>query len=285
MKLSFFRSLIILGMVAGISPVMCFADGSGWHLKSGGDPNSHFHEKLPVEFHDDITPDQKTSAIKLNALQRHQSLVWGLSTQEEKRYVALMHNRSGFFYSDQNHKMTPVEVLGANARTNAEREKYAKLDAHQQFQHLAKYLAYVAAYQRASEAYKKSLHLPVLRPFNTAKFSPYHYKPVALEANDKLMLFVHLNDEVRPIVASLMGSILKTPSIQLNVYFIGHGLTETQVQTWAKDQNIIPKMVDDHQITLNFDSGQFSAFSGKRKLPVLVLVRDGKSQFVDLGRF
>ena len=73
---------------------------------------------------DDITPDQIENPIKLNAQQQHEAIVWGLSEKEELRYVKLMKNKSKVRYAHLH--LSPVEVLGINARNDDERAHYAK---------------------------------------------------------------------------------------------------------------------------------------------------------------
>lgn len=293
------RSLILLGIV--FSPYV-MASNVGWQFSpSNRDPNSQFHYRLPMKFHDDITSDQDVVHMKLNKAEKHQAMAWGLGLDEERRYVALMQNRSGYFYGNQSepngssskspgqfslgHKATPVEVLGFNARTDTERSKYAAQDAKQQFQYLAKYLSFLSAYEQQAMRLKKALNLPIIRKFDYAKYSPYNYKPVSLKSNDNLMLFVTLSDEVRPIVSSLMASIQKDKSIHLNIYFVGAKATKEGVEAWARSQNILPSLVTSHQITLSFGQEKFASIKNHGKTPFLVLVRGGQSKAVDTGRF
>ena len=271
-----------------LSPVVMsvsYASTGGWNYKQGqADPNSEYHKRLPLEYKDDITSDQNVETIKLTKGQLHQAQVWGLSSEEEKRYVALMQDKSGFFYGSGAH-MSPTEVLGANARSDEERNKYAKKDAQDQFQYLAKYFSYNASYSKAAAAYKEKLNLPVLRPFNTAKFSPYNYQPIDVKGGDKYMLFVGIHDSVRPVVSYFMGVIEKDDTVQLNVYFIENNNTKGSVLDWARSQNIPTEMVIKHDITLNYDNGMFSTLAHKEKPPILVRVRSGKSDIIDMGRF
>lgn len=285
--------LTAIGLLATTS---CFADGGGWNFQPGNkDPNSEFHYRLPQQFQDDVLSGQ-VEKIKLTEADTQQAQSWGLDGSEEKRYLAIMTNRGTQYFKSRVLKTpagdmivsddyTPVEVLGINARTDEERQKYAQKQAAQEFQWQAKWWAYNAAYNKAAQSLKERLNLPIIKKFDTAKFSPYNYTPVSLEPHDKLLLFVGLGDAVRPIVSSLMGSIAKDTSIQLDVYFVGKNVTNDEVQTWAKSQNLVPKLVKDHQITLNLGNDMFSELNTDRKPPVLVLVRNGQSRFVDTGRF
>lgn len=273
----------------------------GWNLGASNknDPNSEYHKRLPLAFKDDVTSDQDSNKIKLTDAQKHQALVWGLSDQQEKRFVFLMQNRSGNYF--KNTKLTPVEILGINARTDEERMQYAVIDAKQEFEKNAKILSFNTDYDMAATALKNKLNLPVIRKFNYAKYSPYNYKPVQLKANDKLMLFVKRNENVKPIVSYLMSEIESNPSVQLNVYFIDNEksnkgktikITKSDIVHWAQEQNIPSTMVNDRLITLNFDNGQYASVNAKgginikdRKTPLLILVHDGQSRVVDTGRF
>lgn len=283
--------LIILTLIAG----MTWANSSGWHFKPGQnnqakDPNSNFHKRNPVKFQDDITKDQSVDDIQLTDQQKHQAKVWGLSNNEEKRYVALMRNKSGQYYQDN---VTPVEVLGFNARNNQERRKYARQEAKQVFQRIAKEEAFDSTYHKVAVRRKKKLNLKVVGDFNYSKYSPYNYKPMNLKSHDKLMLFVHTNDAVRPIVSYLMQVIQKQRGIQLNVYFVpkkgNDSVSKKRVEQWAKIQNIPPQLNKHHRITLNQNNHKLQNLDIKgqqgKKTPLLLLVRDGESRIVNTDNF
>ena len=84
---------------------------------------------------DDITSDQDINALKLTPSQLHDARVWGLTEEEEKRYVFLMQNRSAIYYKGL--RQTPIDVLGINARNEAERSHFA--DSQRKWKH-KKYL-------------------------------------------------------------------------------------------------------------------------------------------------
>ena len=287
------RIACILACVLG--SVSAYANHTGWQFKPGNvDPNHQFHWRYPAPFHDDITPDQHVNKIKLSKAEQHQALVWGISQAQEQRYVALSHNRSAQFYGihfeqtkqgvfPTSTRVTPVEVLGLNARTDAERQQYARQDAQQQMQYMAKFLAFNAAYTAQAQGISKSLNLPVVRHFNTAKYAPGNYHPVALQPHDVLMLYVKTGQAVAPVMISLLQSIRKDPTLQLNVYFMDAHVTKSQIVNWARMQNVPPEMVHKHQVTLNFGHGK--SVPNNHALPALLLIRGGQSHFVNMGRF
>lgn len=282
--------LIIVTMMASLG----WADSSGWHFKPSQnnqdkDPNSNFHKRYPAQFKDDITKDQSVDKIQLTDKQKHQAKVWDLNKSEERRYVALMRNKSGQYYQDD----TPVEVLGFNARNNQERQHYAQKAAKQNFQKLAKELAFASTYNKAAAHLKSQLDMPVVGDFNYSKYSPYNYKPVNLKPHDRLMLFVHVDDAVKPIISYLMQVIQKQQSIQLNVYLCpkrgNESVPKKQVEQWAKIQNIPPQLNKTHRITLNQNNHKLQNLDIKgqkgKKTPLLLLVRNGKSRIVNTDNF
>lgn len=259
----------------------------GWHLGAkakNNDPNLEYHKRLPLAFNDDITSDQDAAKVKLTPVQKHEALVWGLSNREEKRYLFLMENKSGWYF--KNTTLTPVEILGINARTDEERAQYAAIAAHQEFEKIAKVLSYNAAYSKAALALKDKLNLPVIRKFDYSKYSPYNYQPIDLQKNDKLMLFIKKDENVKPIVSYLMAEIEHNHSVSLNIYFLDSKITKNNIVDWAQGQNIPPAMVNHKFITLNFDNGQYAEIKAEhKKTPLLILIRDGQSKIIDTGRF
>lgn len=292
----FYMSLLLLCLLC------CWATPArasifGWHFSSSNnntkelsDPNSDYLVRTQLPYADDITSDQDINKVTLTPEQKHQALVWGLTEDQEKRYVLLMQNRSGLYY--QKSQLTPVEILGINARTNNERQVYAVLDAKQEFERTGKLLAFNAAYHEAATQLKNQLDLPMIRPFDATKFSPYSYRPTALKPHDQLMFFIHMNDAVKPVVSYLMAAIIKEPTISLNIYFVGKEVSKREIEAWARGQNIPSTMVNKRQITLNFDQGKYDSLTIKmkkagkmEKTPLLILIRDGQSHPVDTGRF
>lgn len=258
---------------------------SGWHFSSENvsDPNAKFHERFPGAFYDDVLSDQVKTAVTLTAAQKHEASVWNLSEDQEKRYLKLMENRSHVYYAHQN--VSPIEILGMNARDDQERTYYAKLFATQEAQRLAKELVFISDFNHAYSDLMAQYKLPVLNPFDVSKYSPYRYQPVHLEMNDKLMFFVHLKDSVRSIMGSLMSLIIQTPGVQLNMYFVGGQIQDADIQHWAKSQAIPPILVSRQILTLNRGAEPYMAKNPNMKLPALFLIRSGETSQINLDRF
>ncbi len=279
-----FSAMLATGLIG-----TAMADQAGWQYQPGSEDsaqttdtsnNQEYGFRFPV-FEDDTTPDQDASKVQLTPAEQHQAVVWGLSQQEEARYVLLMQNRSGVYYSGSNLVVTPVDVLGINARTDAERVHYAQLSAFQDSIKQAKELAYQTAYDAARKQLIAQYGLQPIRPFDVSPFSPYKNAPVQLSPGDRLMLYVHPGDNTVQITADLLKVMQKQSGIQLNVYFLGSP-TQDKVVDWAKANNIPQSMVSSGAITLNmnFDNSQ-----GVSQTPAMYLVRDGQSRIVNLSKF
>lgn len=229
---------------------------------------------------DDITKDQNIDALKLNEAQMHEARVWGLTEDEEKRYVLLMQNRSGVYYRGL--RQTPIDVLGINARNEAERTHFAELAARQEAQKVSKNIAWNNAFYKAYNGLFKDV--PVVGEFDKTPFSPLSYKPVSLTPGDTLFFFIRPDDPARTILLMLIDAINVTADTRLNIMLLD--ADDTQIQLWANKNQIPREMVDTKKISLNHGELQFESIKTiKKNTPLLLLARKGTSSIVDLGVF
>ena len=229
---------------------------------------------------DDITPDQDTNTFKLTEAQLHEASVWGLTDDEEKRYAQLMLNRSGLYYEGL--RQTPIDILGINARDEAERDHFAELASRQEAQKVSKNIAWNNAFYKAYNQLFKDV--PIVGAFDASPYAPDHYKPVALKPNDTLYWFIKPEHAVKTVLLPLIEALQSTPNTTLHLMLLG--TDDNGVQQWANVQQIPRELVSNGQITLNHGELSFDALTLKHKAtPLLLLARDGASSVVDLGRF
>ena len=228
----------------------------------------------------DITSDQDANKLTLTETQLHDASVWDLTMDEEKRYVQLMQNRSGIYYKGL--RLTPIDILGINARNDAEREHFAALGARQEAQKVAKNIAWNNAFYKAYNQLFKGI--PVVGEFDTSTYSPNNYKPVILTPNDTLYWFIKPEHAVKTVLLPLIEAIQSTPNTTLHLMLLG--TDSTGIQQWANRQQIPRELVSQGHITLNQGELAFDALTLKKKTtPLLLLARNGASSVVDLGRF
>lgn len=228
---------------------------------------------------DDITRDQALQHIQLSEQQLHEAAVWELTEEEEKRYVLLMQNRSGIYYRGL--RQTPLDILGINARTAEERDHFAELAARQEAQKVAKNIAWNNAFYKA---YNKLFeNVPVIGDFDPKPFSPYAHKPVLLNPGETLYFFIKPDDAVKSILLLLLEAVNATPNTRLHIMLVQS--EESAIQHWANQHQIPQALVNNGQVTLNQGDLNYQALTiTKKETPLLLLVKQGKSHRVDLGR-
>ncbi|KTD04445.1 bile acid beta-glucosidase [Legionella geestiana] len=229
---------------------------------------------------DDVTTDQDPNKLQLNEQQLHEAKVWELTPDEEKRYVLLMQNRSKFYY--QGLRQTPLDILGLNARNEAERNHFAELAAKQEAQKVAKNIAWNNAFYKAYN--KLFANVPVVGDFDPSPFSPYNHKPVQLTPGDTLYFFIKPEDTVTTILLVLIDAIESTPDTHLHVMLLDS--EDLAIQLWANKLQIPQHLVNNARVTLNHGDLNYQALKvNKKSTPLLLLANNGHSSVVDLGRF
>ena len=229
---------------------------------------------------DDVLDDQDANKLTLNESQLHEARVWGLSVDEEKRYIHLMQNRSGLYFKGL--RQTPLDILGINARSEAERNQLAVRASAQEAQKVSKSIAWNNAFHVAYNALFEGV--PVVGEFDKTPFAPANYKPITLQSHDVLYLFITPKQAIKTVLMTLTDAIDATPAAQLNVMMLD--ADDMSIQLWANTHQLSRNLVTDGRINLNHGERHFEALALKNKTtPLLLLVRDGVSRVVDLGRF
>lgn len=230
-----------------------------------------------TEFEDEVIDDND---FELSKAQQHEARVWQLTDAEEKRYLQLMQSRSGLYY--QGLRMSPIDILGLNARDDAEREHLAELAAKQEAQKVAQNIAWNNAFYQAYNMLFKDV--PVVGDFDPSPYSPYAHQPIQLKSGERLYLFVKADDAVKTTLIQLIDAISRTSNTQLNLLFID--MDNDAIQLWANRQQLPMALVNSQQIILQDGGPQYEALTLQEKQTPLLLLSNGKaSQVVDMGRF
>lgn len=229
---------------------------------------------------DDITSSQDPNKLVLNEQQLHEAKVWEITLEEEKRYVFLMQNRSKIYY--QGLKQTPLDILGLNARNEIERNHFAELAARQEAQKVSKNIAWNNAFYKAYN--KLFRNVPVVGNFDPSPFSPYAHQPIQLQSGEILYFFIKQDDAVETILMLLQEAIEATPNTTLHLMLLDSD--SLAIQLWANKHQLSKQLVNNGKITLRQGDLNYQALNiNKKKTPLLLLVRNGQSVIVDLGRF
>lgn len=235
------------------------------------------------QFDDDISSDQDVNELTLDEKQLHEAQVWGLSEVDEKRYVLLMQNKSALYYKDK--ILSPAEILGLNARTQQERDKFAHVAAEQNEQQIAQLLAWRTSYVKAYK--ERTKDLVIINSFNTDKYSPYHYKAIDLISGDEIFLYLNLEDPVKAQLSVLYRLIDESPNTILHLVFLDKSSDSKNINSWAKTHNIPHDLVNAKRITLqeaSFITRNNISQSGE-KIPMIIHESKGKTSIVNMSRF
>lgn len=229
---------------------------------------------------DDLTDEQQREQVELSPEAIHEAKVWELSLEEEKRYVQLMKNKSAIYY--QGLRMTPLDILGLNAQSDAERERFAIRAAKHEALKVSQNLVWNNAFH---EAYKKLFeNIPVVGDFDPAPFSPHAYRPLQLSQGEDLYLFIKPDDAIQTVLMLLQEAIQETPNTRLHLLLLN--MDESEIQAWANRHEVPLEFVHQKRITLNQGLLAYEALSLKKKAtPLLLLAKGNRSTVVDLGRF
>ena len=274
---------IIIGIIMLQLSIKCLAS-AGWEFSANKAMlNSDFNEKSNEVFVDDIISLEEITKVALDNNDLKTAKVWGISELDMKRYKCLLGNKSGQYY--KNKELSPIEVLGINAQDNTQRNYFAEMLVKANIQRFAKELAFEKAYVEAYKNYITEKKLPIVRAFNTDKYSPFNYKAVDIMDYDNLMLFVKTTDAARRIIGPLLSEIINNDKIQLNIYLMDNSIDKNAVFNWAKKMNISSELVSNKKITLNVGYQDFKKINPNANTPTLYLIRNGNALEVDLSRF
>lgn len=195
---------------------------------------------------------------------------WGLTPAEYSRYLYLMQQTdNGLFYGKQ--QLDPCWILAMNSKDTAEQRKLTVLAVQRERARLDKLLAFEKLFQQVqNELYPNQL------PINTPLAKPAATK-VNIALNDRILFFTSLNSSDNKLIQELLEKTVRSHSqVKVDIFLVGN-VTDVQIQQWAKQQGIPPKLTQEGLITLNRDSGRFEQLTqGKASMPSAFINRFGK---------
>ena len=183
--------------------------------------------------------------------------VWNISTDDWVRYEQIMQSRGKYLWKD----LDPITILGLNARSDRERNRYAELLAKQEFNNAQKVILLDRAYNQAF--LKLYGQLPVV---DTSQLTISRAKASLLtvpraqvkgEFGDRYIAFV--NTQCRACDELIQQAL---SSLQLGVSVDIHFKNDSRqaITQWAAKQRITPQSVEIGTVTLNPDSELYDQF-------------------------
>ena len=181
----------------------------------------------------------------------YQSKIWNISTDDWIRYEQIMQVEGQYLWKD----IDPITVLGLNARSASERNRYAEKLAKLEFTNAQKVILLDRAYNKAfHELYGK---LPVVDPsklnIGRAKASLLSVPKTSVktEFGDRYIAFVNTQcSTCNRMVEQVLGSLQL--GVSLDIHFKKD--SRQAITQWANKQGISAESVEVGTVTLNPDS-------------------------------
>lgn len=202
------------------------------------------------------TVETVTGRVSLTETSRK---AWNLSETDWETYAGLMRGPSGIWYPE----LSPAAVLGINAATDAERERFARIVYEQERRRLDDLFAFNRAYARIARAERARPGFGYFGEFADAAglAGP---RATGLPAS-RLIVFVRQDC---PACDSAVRDLARSGR-PFDIYYAG-AASDTEISRWARRVGLPAARVRDRTITLNHDTGFLSRSGGSvSDLPVL----------------
>ena len=187
---------------------------------------------------------------------------WGLSETDWSTYTKLMRGPSGLWYS----RLAPAFVLGINAKSDSERERFARIVYGQERRRLDDLFAFNRAYQRIAGAERSAPDFSYFGDFGMIGDLPGNSYSNTFPA--RIVVFVGSNcPRCDQSVLNLV--VAGRP---FDIYYVG-AESNGEISRWARRIGLPPSRVRDRSITLNHDRGAL-ARAGMNRSDLPVLFRD-----------
>ncbi len=214
------------------------------------------------------TPESRTSVTtsSLATLTREsleQAKIWGLSEQEWSRFREIQAGPRGYWSPG----LDPLTTLGVEARSDAERQRYAELQVRLEAQRAERELAYQNAYADAwARLYPGQL--PIQGLSDVPRASPATPRLALFAASDCAACL----KRVRQLQAS------DTP---FDLYLIDSQSDDQRIRDWARQAGLEPERVQRRQITLNHGQEPWARLDSQGTLPASFRQVNGQWQRLD----
>ena len=184
---------------------------------------------------------------------------WNLSESDWQTYTSLMRGPSGIWYPG----LSPAAVLGINASTDAERDRFARIVFEQERRRLDQLFDFNRAYARIARAERSQPGFGYFGEFEGASGLAGLQSTGLLRS--RLIIFV---GQDCPACDRAVQDLTRSRR-PFDVYYTGAS-SDAEIQRWARRIRLPTERVRDRTITLNHDTGLLSrAGRSARDLPIL----------------
>lgn len=191
--------------------------------------------------------------------EEQQARDWGLLSQDWTRYRELMRGPLGRLSPD----LDPLTALGIEARSDAERARYAELQVRFEAQRTDRMLAYQRAYDAAWQRLFPGQARVSLPGVPTG---PGVLAGASAAGSGRLAVFV----KAGCLACEQRVRQLQAAGTAFDLYMVGSRQDDARIRDWAKNAGIEPAKVRARTITLNHDAGRWLSLGIGGDLPAIV---------------
>lgn len=209
---------------------------------------------------------------------------WNLTREEYDRYLEALEGPRGRL-SDPG--ITPIEVLGIEATSRAERERYARMWVEMIRADTAKVLSFSRTVHDAWRAVAPDRKL--IDPILVTRLKLQRGALPTLTGHgqpSRMLMFLETECVACEITAGdLVNQVVSGQATGVDFYFLDPAGDVASVQAWAHAQGIPLDLVRQGTVTLNFDQGEFQRFKAplalSDDLPVVLRREGGRYEIVN----
>lgn len=204
---------------------------------------------------------------------------WNLNQSEWSKYIELKNGYQGYLFPN----LSPPELLGYFAESDEERNHYAEIYARIEFENVEKELKFNKAFHEAT--IRLYGNLPIIKPFDVSPYNPVKIKGKEnkiISTGDHLVLVVDiLTSDYLNLVNHAISRINSINGAVVDIYCVNAN-SDAQIQEWAKKASIPFELVSKNQITLNSYEGRIKQLISSANLPVVYLVKNGRTEMIKM---
>lgn len=213
-------------------------------VTAGTEPNTVHQEKV---VQDRIVDTQQDRILMSQAIDA------GLSAEDVTRYKQIMEGPNGAYYRRGDANM--FYVLGAEANTNEESMRYARLWVRSMDGYYTKLAKMIQMYSIASTEYygENPIMFDILGRDVTSN-GPF---TDSIGKVGRVKLYINANgcSECDQLVKREIGKLESALIAGIDIFVVDSNGRDQVVQNWAKNQRIPLQLVRERLITLNHDDG------------------------------
>jgi integrating conjugative element protein (TIGR03759 family) len=195
---------------------------------------------------------------------------WQLSIDEYRRYLSAV---SGLRGKISDARITPIEVLGIEARDDAERQHYAELYVEMMWADAGKVLAYTRAVQDAWERLHPGAQLVSLERIDEWRARHGSARPpLAGRTAARLIVFTRTGcGSCDGKVRAALSAVAAGRASGADLYVLGVPAShDDKIRAWARTIPIPPDLVEAGTVTLNYDNGTMKQMMDRMRMTLTV---------------